>query len=85
LIKEWPKKVLAWVWHYFLCLFVPDASSSRAAQAAYARWRSSPNVADGREMANEVFNVDVDMLFQLLFTNSKFILEFREAQKTYGE
>ena len=32
-----------------------------------------------------MFPVDVDTLFTLCFTNSKFMKEFREKQKTFGE
>ncbi len=39
----------------------------------------------GRELVNEVCGGDVDTLFTLLFTTSKFLMEFREGRKTFGE
>ena len=36
-------------------------------------------------MVSEIFNVDVDTLFTLLFTNSKFYADFNDARKTFGK
>lgn len=43
-------------------------------------WRSN---LDGRELTNEVFPINVDQLFTLLFTNSKFYLDFHSSRKTF--
>ncbi len=44
-------------------------------------WRSRH---DGRELNNQTFPIDVDTLFQLLFSNSKFFMDFHTARKTLG-
>ena len=36
-------------------------------------------------MVSEVFPTDVDTLFTLLFTNSKFYIEFHNSRKTFGK
>ena len=45
------------------------------------KWRSTQ---DGREMTNEVYPINVDQLFTLLFTNSKFYRDFHANRKTFG-
>ena len=65
-------------------VFVPS-TDPRAAQAGFERWRSRPELESGRETCSAVFPVDVDTLFTLCFTNSKFMKEFREERKTFGE
>eukprot|EP00095_Tigriopus_kingsejongensis_P002127 maker-scaffold447_size167621-snap-gene-0.51 protein:Tk02127 transcript:maker-scaffold447_size167621-snap-gene-0.51-mRNA-1 annotation:"gram domain-containing protein 1b" len=52
---------------------------AKAIQKLFEEWRASQ---DGREVSNQVFNVDVDTLFTLLFTNSKFYADFHKARKT---
>ena len=61
------------------------ATSNRPSNAALKLFEQSKGVQDGREMASEVFNVDVDTLFTLLFTNSKFYADFNAMRKTFGE
>ena len=63
-------------------LCVADA---RAAQAGFQRWRARPELEGGKETCSDLFPVDVDTLFTLCFTNSKFMKEFREERKTFGE
>ena len=46
------------------------------------KWRSTQ---DGREMTNEVYPINVDQLFTLLFTNSKFYRDFHANRKTFGK
>ena len=46
------------------------------------KWRNS---VEGRELANEVYPMNVDQLFTLLFTNSKFYLDFHANRKTFGK
>ena len=46
------------------------------------KWRAS---VEGRELVNEVYPVSVDQLFTLLFTNSKFYLDFHANRKTFGK
>ncbi len=46
------------------------------------KWRST---VEGRELVNEVYPVSVDQLFTLLFTNSKFYMDFHANRKTFGE
>ena len=60
-------------------------ADARAAQAGFERWRAQPELASGKDTCNSVFPVDVDTLFTLCFTNSKFMKEFREERKTFGE
>ena len=40
---------------------------------------------EGRELANEVYPMNVDQLFTLLFTNSKFYMDFHANRKTFGK
>ena len=61
------------------------ATSNRPSNAALKLFEQWKGVQDGREMASEVFNVDVDTLFTLLFTNSKFYADFNAMRKTFGE
>ena len=44
------------------------------------KWRNS---VEGRELANEVYPMNVDQLFTLLFTNSKFYMDFHANRKTF--
>ena len=46
------------------------------------KWRNS---VEGRELANEVYPMSVDQLFTLLFTNSKFYMDFHANRKTFGK
>ena len=46
------------------------------------KWRSS---VEGRELTSEVFPISVDQLFTLLFTNSKFFMDFHANRKTFGK
>ena len=46
------------------------------------KWRNS---VEGRELANEVYPMSVDQLFTLLFTNSKFYMDFHVNRKTFGK
>ena len=46
------------------------------------KWRSTQ---EGRELANEVYPINVDQLFTLLFTNSKFFRDFHATRKTFGK
>ena len=39
---------------------------------------------EGREVVNSVIPTDVDTLFTMLFTNSKFFLDLHTARKTFG-
>lgn len=39
-------------------------------------------IHDGRQLMNEIFHIHIDQLFTLLFTNSKFFLDFHAARKT---
>ena len=61
------------------------AAAARSAEAALERWRARPELSSGRETCNDEFPVDVDTLFTLCFTNSKFMKEFRDERKTFGE
>ena len=45
------------------------------------KWRSTQ---EGRELTNEVYPINVDQLFTLLFTNSKFYRDFHANRKTFG-
>jgi len=38
----------------------------------------------GREVVNSIIPTDVDSLFTMLFTNSKFFLDLHTARKTFG-
>lgn len=40
---------------------------------------------EGRQISKATFSVHVDQLFTLLFTNSKFFLDFQTARKTTGK
>jgi len=44
------------------------------------KWRSS---VEGRELTSEVYPISVDQLFTLLFTNSKFFMDFHANRKTF--
>jgi len=44
------------------------------------KWRSTQ---EGRELTNEVYPINVDQLFTLLFTNSKFYRDFHANRKTF--
>ena len=46
------------------------------------KWRSS---VEGRELTSEVYPISVDQLFTLLFTNSKFFVDFHANRKTFGK
>ena len=46
------------------------------------KWRNS---VEGRVLANEVYPMSVDQLFTLLFTNSKFYMDFHANRKTFGK
>jgi hypothetical protein len=46
------------------------------------KWKS---IVEGRELAKEVYPVSVDQLFTLLFTNSKFYMDFHMNRKTFGK
>lgn len=37
---------------------------------------------EGKQLLNEVFTIHIDQLFTLLFTSSKFFLDFHAARKT---
>lgn len=39
----------------------------------------------GKLYLDEVFSIDVDQMFQLLFTDCEFYLEFTRARKTSGK
>ena len=43
-------------------------------------WKTSQ---EGREIVSQVFPVSVDVLFALLFNNSKFYNDFQESRKTF--
>ena len=72
-------------WSLDTCSVFVLSTDPRAAQAGFERWRSRPELESGRETCSAVFPVDVDTLFTLCFTNSKFMKEFREERKTFGE
>lgn len=40
---------------------------------------------NGKEMMNSVIPCNIDQLFTMLFTNSKFYLDFQLSRKTFGE
>ena len=40
---------------------------------------------EGRELTSEVYPISVDQLFTLLFTNSKFFMDFHANRKTFGK
>lgn len=40
---------------------------------------------EGRQISKAIFPVHIDQLFTLLFTNSKFFLDFQTARKTTGK
>lgn len=40
---------------------------------------------EGRQISKASFPIHVDQLFTLLFTNSKFFLDFQTARKTTGK
>ena len=46
------------------------------------KWRT---LVEGRELVNEAYPISVDQLFTLLFTNSKFYLDFHANRKTFGK
>ena len=57
-------------------------ADSPIADREYERWRSK---VEGKELMNEVFSTDPDNLFTMLFTNSKFFLDFHDERKSFGE
>lgn len=59
-----------------------NKGSARGAAAALERWRAQ---AEGKEMVDETFPVDVDNAFTMLFTNSKFFMDFQKERKSTGE
>ena len=59
-----------------------NKAATKSAAATLERWRGQ---AEGKEMVSEVFPVDVDNLFTMLFTSSKFYMDFHAAKKTTGE
>ncbi|XP_059095137.1 protein Aster-A-like [Tigriopus californicus] len=52
---------------------------NRNTQRLFEEWQAAQ---EGREMTNQVYNMDVDMLFTFLFTNSKFYADFHKSRKT---
>lgn len=40
---------------------------------------------NGKEMLNSVIPCNIDQLFTMLFTNSKFYLDFQLSRKTFGD
>lgn len=40
---------------------------------------------EGRQISKATLPIHIDQLFTLLFTNSKFFLDFQTARKTTGE
>lgn len=40
---------------------------------------------EGRQIGKATFPIHIDQLFTLLFTNSKFFLDFQTARKTTGK
>ena len=59
-----------------------NKAATKSAAATFERWKSD---VEGKEMVSEVFPVDVDNLFTLLFTNSKFFMDFQNARKSTGK
>ena len=53
---------------------------SGSIEEALGSWKTSQ---EGREIVSQVFPVSVDVLFALLFNNSKFYNEFQESRKTF--
>ena len=63
--------------------FAKSASSAELEiELTLDKWRSS---IEGRELVSEAYPVSVDQLFTLLFTNSKFYLDFHANRKTFGK
>ena len=56
--------------------------SAGSIQTLLTSWKSSQ---EGREIVSQVFPVSVDVLFELLFNNSKFYNQFQESRKTFGK
>ena len=56
--------------------------STTSIETALASWKSTQ---EGREIVSQVFPVSVDVLFSLLFNDSKFYNDFQESRKTFGK
>ncbi|VEN45147.1 unnamed protein product [Callosobruchus maculatus] len=62
--------------------FTPDFTDSDEEQQGLELSTCCTSIHDGRQVLSEVVPIHIDQLFTLLFTSSKFYLDFHAARKT---